>query len=114
MHHAGLQGWNIFIAEALFVLFVVTGLGYVAIPRFLMRRRLMKGFPWGYYPDQVPQGDPNLFPGNDKDFLHNTDTAFGGLEGFGEYGEFSGFGQLGEYGGAFIGGDGGGGGGGVD
>ena len=109
-----MQFWNIAIFEFFFVLFVMIGLGFITVPRFLMRRRLMKGFPWGYYADQVPQGDPSLFPGNDKDFLHDTGTAFGGLEGFGEYGEFSGFGQLGEYGGGFFSGGSDGGGGGVE
>ncbi len=104
--------WKICVLEFLFVTTVMLGLGYVKQPRFLMKRRLVKGFPWGYYADQVPQGDPSMFPGNDKDFLHDTGTSFSGLEGFGDYGEFSGFGQLGELGGAFIGGDGGGGGGG--
>ncbi|MBN8659648.1 MAG: hypothetical protein LCH63_00655 [Candidatus Melainabacteria bacterium] len=94
--------WNIALTEFAFVVVVILGLGFVAKPRFMMRRNLMNGFPWGYYADQVPQGDPALFPGNDKDFLHDTGTAFGGLEGFGEYGEFSGFGQLGEYGNTFF------------
>ncbi|MBS2006300.1 MAG: hypothetical protein JST01_04630 [Cyanobacteria bacterium SZAS TMP-1] len=101
--------WNISLFEFCFVALVMVSLGYVAMPRFLMRRRLVKGFPWGYYADQVPQGDPNMFPGNDKDFLHDTGTGFGGLDGFGDYGEFSGFGQLGEYGGSFFSGGGGGG-----
>jgi len=100
--------WNISFFEFGFVAVVMLSLGYVAMPRFLMRRRLVKGFPWGYYADQVPMGDPNQFPGNDKDFLHDTGTGFGGLDGFGDYGEFSGFGQLGEYGGAFFSGGGGG------
>ncbi len=104
--------WNICLFEGIFVVVVMMGLGFITVPRFLMRRRLMRGFPWGYYADQVPQGDPSLFPGNDKDFLHDTGTEFGGLDSFGDYGEFSGFGQLGEYGGAFISaGDSGGGGG---
>ena len=99
---------GVLIVEIFFVVMTMVGLGFVAVPRFFMRRRLVKGFPWGYYTDQVPQGDPGLYPGDDKDFLHDTGTGFGGLEGFGEYGEFSGFGQLGEYGnGFFSGGDGG-------
>jgi hypothetical protein len=104
--------WDICFYEAIFVGIVMLGLGFLKAPRFLMKRKLVKGFPWGYYADQVPQGDPNLFPGNSRDFLHDTGTSFGGPEGFGDFGEFSGFGQLGEFGSAFTGGDGGGGGGG--
>jgi hypothetical protein len=94
--------WKIALFEFLFVAWVMMSLGYIKKPRFMMKRRLVKGFPWGYYADQVPQGDPNLFPGNNRDFLHDTGTSFGGLEGFGEYGEFSGFGELGEYGASFF------------
>lgn len=103
--------WKIALFEFLFVAWVMFSLGYIKKPRFMMKRRLVKGFPWGYYSDQVPQGDPNLFPGNNQDFLHDTGTQFGGLEGFGDYGEFNGFGQLGEYGASFFSGgvDGGGG-----
>jgi hypothetical protein len=100
--------WNIAFFELACVVGVMAMLGFIKKPRFLMRRRLVKGFPWGYYADQVPQGDPNLFPGSDTDFLHDTGTGFGGLDGFGDYGEFSGFGQLGEYGSGFYGGGGGG------
>jgi hypothetical protein len=97
---------GVIILEFLFVTATLFSIGIIGVPRFLLRKKLVKGFPWGYYKDQVPQGDPALFPGNKNDFLHDTGTAFGGLEGFGEYGEFSGFGQLGEYGnGFFTGGD---------
>jgi len=89
-------------------------LGYIKTPRFLLRRRLAKGFPWGYYQDQVPKKDPGYFDPNSEDFLHDLGTEFGGMEGFGDYGEFSGFGELGEYGSTFFadGGSSGGGGGG--
>jgi len=107
-NHVNLNFWNVSLFEFCFVFFVMVALGFVKKPRFLMRRRLVKGFPWGYYADQVPQGDPNMFPGNDSDFLHDTGTEFGGLDGFGDYGEFSGFGQLGEYGSGFGSGGGGG------
>ncbi len=86
-------------------------LGFFRMPRFLMRRKLSRKFPWGYYADQVPREDPGYGTHND-DFLHDTGTEFGGLDVFGEYGEFSGFGELGEYGSNFFGGDGSGGGGG--
>jgi len=85
---------------------VLAGLGFIKTPRFLMHRKLAKGFPWGYYADMVPKRDPGFSgTGNDKDFLHDTGTEFGGLEGFGDYGEFSGFGELGEYGDSFFSGD---------
>ncbi len=100
---------NILFTELSFAAVVLLGLGFVKLPRFMRRKQLSKQFPWGYYPDQQPRTDV-YYPDQDKDFLHDTGTEFGGLDTFGDYGEFSGFGQLGEYGGAFIGGDGGGGG----
>lgn len=50
--------WDICFIEAIFVGIVMFGLGFLKAPRFLMKRKLVKGFPWGYYADQVPQGDP--------------------------------------------------------
>lgn len=100
-----LQWGKILITELLFVTVVLMGLGLIRLPRFLMRRKLARGFPWGYYRDQVPQGDPYAFRDSDRDFLHDTGTEFGGMEGFGDYGEFTGFGELGEYGQSFFGGD---------
>ncbi|HEY9786089.1 MAG TPA: hypothetical protein V6D17_11845 [Candidatus Obscuribacterales bacterium] len=103
-----MQWGKILITELIFTIVVLMGLGFIRLPRFLMRRRLSRRFPWGYYPDQVPQGDPYMFRDRDtNDFLHDTGTEFGGLDGFGDYGEFSGFGELGEYGQSFFGGDGG-------
>lgn len=104
-----LQWHRILLTELVFVIIVMMGLGLIRTPRFLMRRKLARGYPWGYYADRVPKKDPG-FTGSedDKDFLHDTGTEFGGLEGFGDYGEFSGFGELGEYGQGFFG-DGGGG-----
>jgi hypothetical protein len=105
-----MQWINILLTEFAFIALVMIGLGFIRAPRWMMRRRLAKGFPWGYYADQVPKKDPGFFNPNDKDFLHDTGTEFGGLEGFGDYGEFSGFGELGEFGNGFFGGaDGGGG-----
>jgi hypothetical protein len=97
--------WRIAILEFSFVFLVIMGLGFIKMPRFLMRKRLAKGFPWGYYADQVPKSDPGYFDENDHDFLHDTGTGFGGLEGFGDFGEFSGFGELGELGNGFFSGD---------
>ena len=104
-----LQWNNIMIAEFGFVGTVMFALGFIKAPRFLMRRRLAKGFPWGYYADQVPKADPGYVQENNQDFLHDTGTGFGGLDSLGDYGEFSGFGELGEFGSSFFGGDGGGG-----
>lgn len=103
-----MQWGNILATELLFTFVVVVALGFLKLPAFLRRRKLAKGFPWGYYPDQVPKSDPGFFNEHDHDFLHDTGTAFGGMEGFGEFGEFSGFGEMGEYGAFFgSGGDGG-------
>jgi hypothetical protein len=101
---------HVLFFELAFITIVMMSLGYIKAPRWMMRRQLAKGFPWGYYADRVPKKDPG-FTGNedDDDFLHDTGTEFGGLEGFGDYGEFSGFGELGEFGQSFFGGDVGGG-----
>ncbi|HZT36157.1 MAG TPA: hypothetical protein VFA15_09570 [Nitrososphaera sp.] len=99
---------NILLTELAFAGVMLLGLGFVKLPRFLRRKKLSRFFPWGYYPDQMPRAD-RYYPDEDKDFLHDTGTEFGGLDSFGDYGEFSGFGELGEYGSTFFGGDGGGG-----
>ncbi|MDR3611955.1 MAG: hypothetical protein P4L53_00215 [Candidatus Obscuribacterales bacterium] len=99
-----MQWDRILIAEFAFLAFVLFSLGFIKAPRWMMRRKLARGSPWGYYPDQVPKKDPGYYDENDHDFLHDMGTQFGGLEGFGEYGEFSGFGELGEFGGSFFGG----------
>ncbi len=93
---------NILVAELGFAAFVILILGFVKLPRFLYARKLSRGFPWGYYADQVPHSG-YVLEGN-KDFMHDTGTEFGGLEGFGDYGEFTGFGELGEFGSSFYGG----------
>jgi hypothetical protein len=94
---------NILITELAFVGVVLIGLGIVKAPRFLMRRRLARGFPWGYYADQVPKKDAGYFQeNNSKDFMHDVATEFGGLDTYGDFGEFSGFGELGEYGSSFF------------
>jgi hypothetical protein len=111
-----MQWGNILLTELLFIFGSMIAFGFLKLPAFLRRRRLAKGFPWGYYPDQVPQTDPGFFNPNDHDFMHDQGTGFGGLEGFGDYGEFTGFGELGEFGAGFgfgvDAGSGGGGGGG--
>jgi hypothetical protein len=99
--------WSrILITEFTFVGAVLAGLGYLRMPRWMLHKKLAKGFPWGYYQDMVPKKDPG-FSGtdSDRDFMHDLGTEFGGLEGFGDYGEFSGFGELGEYGEGFYSGD---------
>jgi hypothetical protein len=95
---------NILLTELLFAAFILVGLGFVKLPRFLRRKRLSPMFPWGYYPDQQPRPD-RYYPDEDKDFLHDTGTEFGGIDTLGDYGEFSGFGELGEYGTTFFGGE---------
>ncbi len=98
-----LLDWTkILIFEVVGIITVLFCLGLVKLPRFLMRRRLSPRFPWGYYADQVPQEDLGYF-GDQKDFMHDQATEFGGLDVFGDYGEFSGFGELGEYGSEFFG-----------
>lgn len=92
-----MQWGNIWIAEVIFAASIVLGLGYVKLPGILRQRKLARGFPWGYYPDQATKADPGYFPDNDRDFLHNTNAAFGHLQGFGDYGEFTGFGEMGEF-----------------
>jgi len=81
---------------------VMFGLGLVKMPRFLMRRKLARSFPWGYYADQVPK-EFQGYSDETLDFLHDTATEFGGgLDGFGDAGEFTGWGELGEYGSSFF------------
>jgi hypothetical protein len=100
-----LQWGNILLAEALFTGGVLMALGFIKAPRFLRRRKLARGFPWGYYTDQVPKSDPGYYTSDfDRDFMHDTGTQFGGYEGFGDFGEFSGFGEMGEFGANFAGG----------
>jgi hypothetical protein len=100
---------NILLVEAIFAIFVLYSLRYVKMPRFLMRRKLSRRFPWGYYADQVTTIDKGYIQdGVDLDFRYDLGTEFAGPDGFGDYGEFTGFGQLGEYGGGFFSGGSGG------
>ncbi len=101
-----MQWWRLFFTEAIVIFVVLIGLGFVKLPKFLRRRKLARGFPWGYYADAVPKTDPG-FSAHNTDFLHDVGTSFGGVEGFGDYGEFSGFGELGEFGQNFSYGSGG-------
>lgn len=96
-----LQWWNISAFSAIMILIVIASLGYIKMPRILRRRKLARGFPWGYYPDAVPKADPGFYADNNTDFLHDVGTEFVGMEGFGDYGEFSGFGEMGEFGAHF-------------
>ena len=101
-----MQWGNILITEFLFVASVMVGLGFLKLPAYFRRRRLARGFPWGYYTDMVPKEDPGYFNANDRDFMHDLGESFGGMEGFGDYGEFTGFGEMGEFGANFSGGHG--------
>jgi hypothetical protein len=101
-----MQWGNILLTELLFVTGAMFAFGFFKLPAILRQRRLARGFPWGYYPDKVPKPDPGYFSANDRDFLHDTSTEFGGMDGFGEFGQFTGFGEMGEFGAHF--GDGGG------
>ena len=101
----GIHWARICIMEVSFIAMVTIGLGYFKLPKFLRHKQLVKGFPWGYYTDQVPKKDSGYFDEHDQDFMHYKGTEFGGLEGFGDYGEFSGFGELGEFGSSFFAGD---------
>jgi hypothetical protein len=96
-----LYWWRIFAVELVTILVILYALGDIKAPRFLRRKVVMRGFPWGYYPDAVPKADPGFYAENNTDFLHDVGTAFGGMEGFGEYGEFTGFGEMGELGAHF-------------
>ena len=96
-----LHWWRIFFAELAIIGVLIVMLGYVKLPKFLRRKTIMRGFPWGYYRDAVPKSDPGYYSENNADFLHDTGTSFGGLEGFGDYGEFTGFGEMGEFGAHF-------------
>jgi len=96
-----LHWWRIFFAEVTIIFLIVAMLGYVKLPKFLRRKVLVRGFPWGYYRDAIPKDRAMFSSEQGTDFLHNTDTAFGGMEGFGEYGEFTGFGEMGEFGNNF-------------
>ena len=110
-HYIQFIYWDrILLFEIASITLVMLGLGLIKAPRFLVRRKLATGYPWGYYADQIPKKDPGFYDENSEDFLHDTGTGFGVLEGFGEYGEFSGVGELGEFGNSFFAGDAGGGG----
>ncbi len=101
-----MQWGNILLTELAFTGFLLLMFGFVRLPRFLRRKVLARGFPWGYYTDQAPRTEPSYFDEFDEDFLHDTGTSFGGMEGFGDFGEFSGFGEMGEFGANFgAGGD---------
>jgi hypothetical protein len=97
-----MQWGNFLLAEFTFIILVIFTLGFIKLPRFLRRRKLARGFPWGYYSDSIPNTDPGFLSPEGKNFLYDTGAEFGGMEGFGEYGDFSGFGELGEYGSTFF------------
>jgi hypothetical protein len=66
-----MQWGNILVFEFIVIALIIWSLGYIKLPRWMRRRQLAKGFPWG------------------------------GMEGFGDFGEFSGFGEMGEFGAHF-------------
>ena len=101
-----LQWNNILVTEFIAVALLIFGLGLAKLPRFLMRKRLQTGFPWGYYADRVPKADPGFYAEDNESFLYDVGTEFAGMEGFGDFGEFSGFGEMGEFGPNFGGGTG--------
>jgi len=103
--HSFIRWDRLLLLEIITVVLVLAGVGILKIPRFLRRRKLAYGYPWGYYADQIPKKDPGIYDEHGLDFLHDTGTGFAGLEGFGEYGEFSGFGELGEFGNSFFSGE---------
>ncbi|MFN8658693.1 MAG: hypothetical protein U0105_20325 [Candidatus Obscuribacterales bacterium] len=98
-----IQWGNILVAEVVIIGTICYSLGFVKLPKFLRRKTLVPGSPWGYYPDQQPKPD-SYFSDNDQDFLHDVATGYGGMDGFGEFGEFTGFGEMGEFGAHFAGG----------
>lgn len=95
------QWWRIFGVELAIIVLVIIALGYLKMPKFLRRKVISRGFPWGYYPDAVPKADPGFYAENNTDFLHDVGTEFAGMEGFGDFGEFTGFGEMGEFGAHF-------------
>lgn len=96
-----MQWNNILLTEFIATLLVIMGLGFLKLPKFLRKRKLRKGFPWGYYPDMVPKTDPGFYAEDNESFLYDVGTEFAGMEGFGDFGEFSGFGEMGEFGNNF-------------
>jgi hypothetical protein len=96
-----LHWWRIFGFELVVIATIMLALGYIKAPKFMRRKVIMRGFPWGYYPESVPKADPGFYAENNTDFLHDVGTEFAGLEGFGDFGEFTGFGEMGEFGAHF-------------
>lgn len=99
-----MQWQNVLLTEFIAIIAIIFGLGFAKLPKFLRRRRLRKGFPWGYYEDMVPKSDPGFYAEDNENFLYDVGTEFTGLDGFGDFGEFSGFGEMGEFGANFGGG----------
>jgi hypothetical protein len=100
-----MQWGNILLAEIIFTGLVLVVFGFVKLPAFLHHRRLIKGFPWGYYTNAIPRVDPGYAAEHDLDFLHDVTTEFAGMDNLSESGQFSGFGEQGEYGNTFFGGE---------
>ena len=79
--------WNIALFETLFVAVTLVSLGLVKLPKRLSRKTLIKGSPWGYYEDQLPNFERDFYTNENTDFLHNTGTKFEGVPGLGILGE---------------------------
>lgn len=92
-----MQWDNILLLEILFCTSVALVFGLVKLPKFFRHRKLARQSPWGFYADQIPKKDPGFISDYDRDFLHNTNAAYGGMKGFGDYGDFTGFGEMGEF-----------------
>jgi hypothetical protein len=87
--------WNIALFESSFVLTLIFGLGFVKVPKFLRRKKLIRGYPWGHYEGCTPKEGGEFFAEDNTNFLHNTGTRFEGVPGLGILGEYAahGFGE---------------------
>ncbi len=65
---------------------IVFALRLIRMPAFLRRKKFVKGFPWGYYPDALPNSEAGYFMEDSESFLFNTGTAFEGVPGAGDLG----------------------------
>jgi hypothetical protein len=87
--------WNVALFESTFVVLLLFGLGLVKLPKSFRRKKLVQGFPWGYYEGKLPNPEGDFFEEQNTDFLHNTGARFEGVPGLGILGEYSahGFGE---------------------
>ena len=74
-----MQWGHLFLAQIIFTCFALLSLRYIKMPRFLLRRKLSKRFPWGYYADQITTIDKGYIQdGVDLDFRYDLGTQFAG------------------------------------